>query len=1348
MKKMLALLPILLFLCAPLNAQQQVPKELEPWTDWVLWDYPSAQCPTAYNQAGERLCVWPGTLTLTASNRDARFTQTVRMYNENWLPLPGDATQWPTAVRVDNRAVPVVTRNGVPTVKLNRGTHTISGRFRWDFLPQKIRIPDFTGIVRLTINGKAVDTPSRDNSTLWLQRRQEETATRDMLGVKVYRLLTDGIPMWVTTQVELRVSGKSREETVGTVGLDGWKLGKLNSQIPVAVDPDGTMRAQVRPGKWTITLTYFRTKDAPEIRLPDGAAPPAPFEYVAYQADPVFRTLDLEGVTPVDASQTTVPDMWKQYPVFQWNPEKPIQLKTRMQGSMAGAPQRITLNRELWLNESGDGYTYEDNMNGHLEQVWRLDADPEQELGRVEVGGNGQLITRNPATGDAGVELRSRDLKLNAVGTIEGRSVLPAVGWQSDVDRLSALINLPPGWRLFAGFGADRVNGDWLSSWTLLDLFLLLIFSLAVYRLFGLRAGIIIFIGFTMSYHEPGAPRYSWLFLLIPLALLRYVPEGRLQKLVLWWRNLALLILVLILIPFFHRQIQGILYPQLEMGTRYTMAGHPGDATIHPMVLAEKAAPAEADAMDEEGLSKSVRQRVEKKMETFQNVAQQQQLSFSPDARIQTGPGVPQWTWRRIGLEWNGPVAADQRVRLLLVPPILHRLMAILSLGLLIAMLMTLLNIRSESLKPGRWTLPVILLMFVAGMPVFAQYPDNDMLQTLQKRLMEPADCYPNCADIQDAALSIRGDRITCDLVIHAMEDVGVPLPGKLPGWSPVRVELDGTDTITLKHRGYLWALVPAGTHTVSISGRIPSGPDWQWDYLLKPHHVSVSAPDWQVTGIGRHGVPENQIFFTRKQPVSRQRSSEDRYDRVATEPLVVVHRYLELGLSWQIRGQVIRLSETGQAIALELPLLEGERVLTASDNVKDGKLEIRLGSNETSYAWGSELPITSEIRLTASDTDSWVEQWHLVMSPVWHVVVDGLKPGYEQGATDVNPVWKPWPGDMVTLNISRPEAVEGPTVTVSTVDVNGNIGARLKETKLQLAINSSIGQEFQLQLDPDTEVERVIKDGKSYPVQRQENVLNLPLEPGLQMFQIDLKRMDHMSLMTRSETVTLPVMSTNIETTLNVPRNRWVLLTFGPDQGPAVRFWGLLVLVVLIGLILGRIPHSPLNRLEWILLGIGLTQVPLVSAIFVAVWLFLLAFRGTDSCLKLPAWRFDLLQMLLAFVTLSALIIFIQVVHAGLMGSPEMHILGNGSSGYQLNWYRDQMSGTLPSCGYLSVSIWFYRLLMLAWSLWLAHSLIKWLVWGWKQFSMESLWKDLGVPFKKETKPPTPNTGEQKPTS
>ena len=75
-------------------------------------------------------------------------------------------------------------------------------------------------------------------------------------------------------------------------------------------------------------------------------------------------------------------------------------------------------------------------------------------------------------------------------------------------------MNLPPGWRLLALFGADWVAGDWLSAWTLLDLFLLLIFSLAVFKLWGLRAGLVALLAFGLAYQEPWAPRLVWFFLL------------------------------------------------------------------------------------------------------------------------------------------------------------------------------------------------------------------------------------------------------------------------------------------------------------------------------------------------------------------------------------------------------------------------------------------------------------------------------------------------------------------------------------------------------------------------------------------------------------------------------------------------------------------------------------------------------------------------------------------------------------------------------------------------------------------------------------------------------------------
>jgi hypothetical protein len=69
------------------------------------------------------------------------------------------------------------------------------------------------------------------------------------------------------------------------------------------------------------------------------------------------------------------------------------------------------------------------------------------------------------------------------------------------------------------------------------------------------------------------------------------------------------------------------------------------------------------------------------------------------------------------------------------------------------------------------------------------------------------------------------------------------------------------------------------------------------------------------------------------------------------------------------------------------------------------------------------------------------------------------------------------------------------------------------------------------------------------------------------------------------------------------------------------------------------------------------------------------------------------------------------------------MQITGNQSSAVNLNWYQDRSLSTLPIATLISVPLMAYRLLMLAWSLWLAVSLLNWLKWGWGCFSSNGYW-------------------------
>ena len=58
----------------------------------------------------------------------------------------------------------------------------------------------------------------------------------------------------------------------------------------------------------------------------------------------------------------------------------------------------------------------------------------------------------------------------------------------------------------------------------------------------------------------------------------------------------------------------------------------------------------------------------------------------------------------------------------------------------------------------------------------------------------------------------------------------------------------------------------------------------------------------------------------------------------------------------------------------------------------------------------------------------------------------------------------------------------------------------------------------------------------------------------------------------------------------------------------------------------------------------------------------------------------------------------------------------GNGSTPFELNWYQDRFQNQPDADWAISMSLTAYRTMMLAWSLWLAFSLLGWIRWGWRR--------------------------------
>ncbi|NLT72065.1 MAG: hypothetical protein GXX91_15420 [Verrucomicrobiaceae bacterium] len=1310
----------------------EVPDPLRPWVDWVLHDLPDLGSPPAYDSAETRLSLWPSRLELDVTAEGATFSLEVAVFSPAWLVLPGSEKHWPGAVALDGRAVPVVAREGRPAVRLPEGTGTITGRFQWRELPQQIQLPPEIGLLALRIGGEEQSAPSWDkDGTLWLQRQvSQEPVDEDFLSLKVHSLIEDGNPLWFETRIEMIVAGKSREETLGSVLPLDWQLAQVEAALPVAIDDAGQLKAQLRAGRWNITLRAFRTDPPERIAFAEGATPAVTDQALAYRARPEFRQAEITGLPQIDVAQTQVPEDWRSLPVYRWDTATAFELVERVRGPGQRSEVPLSIQRSLWLDDDGKALTYQDTLTGAIREIRRLDAAPGHELGSVRSEGEPQLVTHNPEGGAPGFEVRAPQLEVVATGRIALGRTLPATGWRSDAENLRATLQLPPGYRVFALFGADYSRGDWLTSWTLLDIFLLLLFTLAVFRLRGGWAGLLAFVAFGLAYHEAGAPHLPWLLLLIPVALAGSLPSGRWQRVAVGVKWGAAGILILFLVPFLAFQIQGAVFPQLERtGSRASTVGAYVDNQrgVIPATESEVRDSLSKLAMSRPGEPKA--RALYRASEVGDN------LKADPKAIIQTGPGVPAWSWRTVTFGWDGPVSASQEVRPLLIPPVLSRLLGgvrVVCLVLLAGLLLRPKRLRKtpETAEPlsggagagphrGGALLALVLALLTVPGSARAQFPDAGMLEELKTRLTESSDAFPGAADIASASLELADETFVLQLEYHAAARTAVPVPVPLAALVPGGAEFEsGGPAILVRREGVLWTLLPdEGIHRISLRGRVRDRADWEWGFALKPRRISVEAPGWTVSGLRPDGSAEDQLLFARVR--REEENAAAHYDRPDTRHALLVERRIELGLVWQVHTTVSRLSPAGRAVALRVPLLPGEKVVSAGRSVEDGAIDIRLAPDMQEISWEGELAPSDTLVLATREDDSWTERWRLVASPIWNVSFSGLEPIFEHPEGRLVPLWQPWPGEPASLTVSRPEAVAGAAVTIDNAEHTLVPGRRQHASSLALSLRTSLGEDFLLTLPPNAEVTTLSHDNKNIPVRKEGDAVVVPLHPGAQSIKVEWRLPADAGGWTRVDAVSLPVEAANVSTVIRPPEDRWLLLADGPQRGPAVQFWGILLFALLVAAVLSRVPRSPLSLLEWLLLSIGLIQVSVFLSLFVVAWLFLLRWRGSEGFQALGRAAYNVCEAVLIFLTLWAVGTFFVIASRGLLGSPEMYIAGNGSSASYLNWFTARSSGELPVPGYWSVSIWWFRLAMLLWALWLAAALVRWLRLGWKNSSL-----------------------------
>ncbi|MBU1668850.1 hypothetical protein KKC13_10575 [bacterium] len=1323
--------------------ENQIPPSLLEWKDWVLDDVKDRECPINYER-GSPQCDWFTQVEVALKDKHVDFSMNVTLYKENSnVELPYAHMSWAKDVVVDGKKAIVLGTTATANLILGKGTHKITGSIPVKEDLKYIQLPKNIALVALSKNNQPLSNVKVDaNARLWLDQEQSAKVEKGTLVVSLYRKIIDGHPLRMQTYLHFRVSGKMRSVVLDGVLVDGFLPTAVKSSLNATITEDKKLEIEVKAGEWTAVIDSYTPQNVTTLQKPKYNFGYANEEIWTLVSDANYRTIEIEGVSSIDPSQTTLPNEWKALPSYLVGETESLKIKELYKSAKQQQKNELKLKRDLWLDFDGQGYTVSDTIDAKISQVRRLEATNILELASASINNEPMLITTLDKSEQKGIELREEEMTIKASGRYKGDiTMLPANGWDEKFNTVTTMLNLPPGWQLFAAFGSDNKTTAWLDKWNLMDIFLVLLIGIAVYQLYGLTWSLLATLFVVLLWHEGDSPTVIWLFILALVAMLRVLDEGRVKKILKFFMAGAVAIAVLQVLSFSVYEIRTALYPQLEREHYDTLAEadyyevqeqrefEQQSPEIDEIIMAEPLpAPMSSNVVEEyRGKSMVTQNAYMPKEVKEKSYSQMMQNRIDPNAVVQTGIGKPKWQWHSHRFSWQSGVGSSDRLELWLVSPMVNKFLKVLNIvGMLFLLYMVLHEFVKSSMprikenlllaNTGKMVLFISLLL-VSPDSVQAEMPSDKMLLELKEKLTEAPPCLPNCASMERLEVTIDKDVMQISMNLSAGTDISVPLLGNRNIWLPSKVVVDGSQAVNLNldSSGGLWIMLSKGTHTVWLSGSIQGQNQIMLSSRLAIHNfgTNVNNEMWRVGSDQKSYIEISNLNIENKKVKEKSK----------IEPLVEVERTFYFGQRWYVDTKVKLLNNIDKPYGLLYELLPNESILDKEIEVKANQAVLHLDNKKRFYSWRSSLPITKVLTLKSPNQQQLLEIWQMDISSIWDITYRGMDPIEQLKVGNIlMPRFKPWHDENLTIALEKAQAVKGESLTIESSTVKLLQSARYRDVTLDLSLKSSQAGQYVIALNSATELKPTLIDGKTHYLKISDGKVSIPLQAKAQKVKLSWREEMGTDVNYHFSNIDLNRASTNNSVQLTLPHNRWILWTAGPVLGPAVLLWGVLLAVLLFALILGRIKGSPLKTRDWLLLGVGVSTTSVMIMLPIIVWIFALRFRELKGD-TLSGWKRNLTQIGLVLLTLIAISTIVGAVSVGLLGNPEMMITGNQSYGNFLNWYSDRITGAVPEPTVISVSIWYYRALMLIWSIWIALSLIKWLKWAWKVFIQGDMW-------------------------
>ena len=1224
---------------------------------------------------------------------------------------------------------------------------------------------------RLWFSNEITDTPST-------------TTTPDTELVRVFRHFIDDIPQTQTTYIRVTITGNPRTLDFGKVISDEYEITHLASQWPAILSNDGNLVVQVSPGSNDIQI-YARATDQLSSFRYEKISPIWPdLEYWGIQPMHQLRIIRMDGAQRTDLAQVNAPNLMRRTSGFVLTKEDELKLIEEQRGSVQPYSSTFGISRDIWLNFNGDFYTVADSIRTDISTAQQVSSSIP--LGAVRVNGSARLIVYDDSSEDrlTSIYLKPEDTHLSSMSRVSRADPLAPNSWSIEAERLNTRLHLPPGWMMLWSNGVEEVEGSWLSKWGIWDVFIVLLLLCLVWGLGGWKWTAIVAGTVLVGYQLDNAPTFGWVVLAGMCYALKAIKHVKLNQIasVSYW----VIFFVVASACIYHAtmSMRNAIHPQLAtdsptfeqlvastLARWYTVDENERMAVtelsdflgllpkehstfssdteeifrigsrLNESVAEEVAASATYMPLSDPTAKLSQTTRFESQISRgnlglelgearTQSVADPRTYDPTLPIAIQTGPGRPSWQWRTVTLNWYGPVAQDQKMNLVLMGPWFTRLLYFFSAITTLLVLAYFLYLKDPGIKncikavlPG--TSGVASLVFLAMLfdpqDVQADIPDADLLKELESRLLALPDCLNECAYLEEAKVTLTEGVLTIALKVHAEDRVAVPLPNENNTWNLIDVRQDENQLPLLRERSTLYTLLDNGVHDIVLTASVAGLDQFDVSFELIPGHLEIDVPKWRVEGLFQGQVGDRKLSFYREKTEQIDGGSESttNFTPLEISPYVSVLRQIVLGYEPTIITRVSRVAPFTDEFTVRIPLLQNEQVTTAGMSVEDEHMVVNLRANQNSITWESKLPVDSTITLSAPSIAERTERWSIVGSDFWSYDYEGVVP-IDEG--DTHTMFVPRSNEVLQVDVQQTQPVPGTSITIGSVNAYHKVDSKSTTTDLELSILASQPADIEITLPADARLESLLFAGdfQSLP---SNNVVLLPLQTGENHYTLNWTTDRGVSLAYSPPSASISLSAVNASTDVQFLENRWILWLAGSSFGSTVAFWSILVGVILAAVCVSKIPSIALSTRDSVILAAGATVVDLKVLVFVAIWFFAIWIKSRVKEEISQPWLYRLGQLVLTGITLLVLYVLVKTVVAALTNDPNMYIVGTYYSSTWFTWFSDEISREIPSAWVLSVPLWVYFVLILAWVMWLVFSLLQWLKAWWETLNTPVLW-------------------------